>query len=275
MPGKPENARLQHPPPGEAVLPLPRHMRGRDWARRGAIWGALGIAFALLVYFDVALMQWRYRWIPEEPPGWARQVLMGFRDFAQVVPIVTAIAIVLQIDRRRWFIVAAILLAQVLAGIVYNVGKFGVVRSRPYAALVETLATQPGDTPEVMPGADVDPDLPVPRSVDFSPTWEGVQFSLRGEDSRSFPSGHSAAAFAFAGVLAWFYPRLRWTFWVLAAGCATSRYLDAMHWPSDCLAGAVVGYAGAWLALRPYVWALPVIYWRRRVKRRVAAARGA
>jgi membrane-associated phospholipid phosphatase len=68
-----------------------------------------------------------------------------------------------------------------------------------------------------------------------------------GQDS--FPSGHSGAAFAFAAVLARFYPRLRWVFWVLAAGCAVSRSLDAVHWPSDCLAGATIGYAAGWLVL--------------------------
>ena len=58
------------------------------------------------------------------------------------------------------------------------------------------------------------------------------------------------AAFTFAATLAWFYPQLRWMFWILAVGCAASRWIEGLHWPSDCLAGAVIGYLAACLAIR-------------------------
>ena len=53
-----------------------------------------------------------------------------------------------------------------------------------------------------------------------------------------------------AGILAFYYRPARGLLWTLAAGCAISRYLDAVHWPSDCLAGATIGYLAAWAALR-------------------------
>src|SRR5690606_132206 len=89
----------------------------------------------------------------------------------------------------------------------------------------------------------------------------------------AFPSGHSGAAFAFAAVLAWFYPHLRWLFWALAFGCAVSRYLDTVHWPSDCMAGAMLGFLAGWIALRPYLWGLPVRFLRRCRKSRLTARR--
>ncbi len=59
--------------------------------------------------------------------------------------------------------------------------------------------------------------------------------------SDSFPSGHSACAFATAFVLARRWPRLRYVFYLGAAGVAAARVLWLRHFPSDVLAGAAVG----------------------------------
>ena len=65
----------------------------------------------------------------------------------------------------------------------------------------------------------------------------------------SFPSGHATAAFALATVFAHEYPKLSIPCYALASGIALSRvYLDR-HYPSDVLAGAVIGFAMAKLAL--------------------------
>src|SRR5690606_33322450 len=108
-------------------------------------------------------------------------------------------------------------------------------------------------------------------------SWRGLDPSFpKPNDLQSFPSGHTAAAFAFAGVLAWFYPKLREIVYVMAIGCGVTRVVDAQHWASDCVIGACIGYASAWVALRPYVFALPVIWYRRRSKpRRLLAHRQA
>jgi undecaprenyl-diphosphatase len=71
----------------------------------------------------------------------------------------------------------------------------------------------------------------------------------------SFPSGHSAIAFACAGVLAWQAPRLAPALFVLAALIAWSRVYVGVHYPLDVLGGAVLGLLIAtalrWLAANP------------------------
>lgn len=253
--------RLTPPAPDEVVLPLPREMTPTRWAVRIAIWLAVSTAFFVLLRFDLPMMLWRDRVFGGQEGLLRRfdllkQIVQGFREFGQAMVMVVALIVAAAYDRRRRFIILGVLLAQLLAMAVYDPVKWTVVRYRPEAA-GQTI----GELSTLTAGQ----------------MWDGWRFVNRGVGGQSFPSGHSAAAFAFAGVLVWFYPRLRWLFWTLAAGCAVSRYVDGVHWPSDCLAGAVVGYCSAWLALRPYAWVLPIIWYRRRVKRRQAraAVRGA
>lgn len=73
--------------------------------------------------------------------------------------------------------------------------------------------------------------------------------------SYAFPSGHASRAFAMATLIA-FGTRRRWgaTVLVLAGLVGLSRIYLGLHWPSDVLAGAVVGVALAlvmrWVATR-------------------------
>jgi hypothetical protein len=63
----------------------------------------------------------------------------------------------------------------------------------------------------------------------------------------SFPSGHATNAFAFATAVAghydgWVVPTIVYT---MASGVAISRVNDHVHFPSDVLAGALIGRAVA------------------------------
>jgi undecaprenyl-diphosphatase len=57
----------------------------------------------------------------------------------------------------------------------------------------------------------------------------------------AFPSGHSVNAFAAATVLSWFVPGLRVPFFLIAGLVGLSRVVRGSHFPTDVLAGAVLG----------------------------------
>jgi len=102
----------------------------------------------------------------------------------------------------------------------------------------------------------------------------------------SLPSGHSTTAFAAAVALGALFPRARVLFWAYACVIALSRVVLTAHYPSDVIAGAVVGSFGAllvraWFAARRLGFALqadgtvralpgPSLQRIKRVARRVA-----
>jgi membrane-associated phospholipid phosphatase len=71
----------------------------------------------------------------------------------------------------------------------------------------------------------------------------------------SLPSGHATDAFAIAMALGALWPRARPVLWTYAVVIAVSRVVLTAHFPSDVMAGAVVGVVGAllvrdWFAAR-------------------------
>lgn len=61
----------------------------------------------------------------------------------------------------------------------------------------------------------------------------------------SFPSGHAMASFTIGSLLAHRFPHHAWVAWLaygLAATDAVLRYTGKQHFPSDLLAGSVLGY---------------------------------
>ncbi|MFI9155570.1 phosphatase PAP2 family protein [Streptomyces sp. NPDC053367] len=67
-------------------------------------------------------------------------------------------------------------------------------------------------------------------------------------DSSSFPSGHTAAAFAFAGAVAPTWPAMGAVCGASAAVVAAERVLSGAHYPLDVAAGGAIGLAAAALA---------------------------
>lgn len=96
-----------------------------------------------------------------------------------------------------------------------------------------------------------------PYVADGEDHWGGpaAYFSHGGEDTKSFPSGHSATAFALATVVSMQYRHTAWVpvvAYTLATGVGLSRMALDKHWASDVFVGAVVGHFVARLVVRDH-----------------------
>ncbi len=80
--------------------------------------------------------------------------------------------------------------------------------------------------------------------------WTDHPFSTSG---LAWPSSHTMVAFGAATALARLFPRAKWVWYFLAAGCAVTRLLAHAHFFSDVTLGALLGWCtgwGVWLIMR-------------------------
>lgn len=118
----------------------------------------------------------------------------------------------------RAFAAAYVFLAVAVSGIIANLSKYIIGRARP------KLFVEDGSF-----------------AFDFW-SWNA--------DWASFPSGHATTGMALGVALALLFPRLAWVYLCLGFWIAASRPLIGVHYPSDMLAGGLLGGTTAWLLAR-------------------------
>lgn len=75
--------------------------------------------------------------------------------------------------------------------------------------------------------------------------YDDISHAMAPPDKFSFPSGHTAGAFTIAFVFYYFFPILFVPMLVIASLIAFSRIYLGLHYPSDVLAGILIGLIGA------------------------------
>lgn len=81
----------------------------------------------------------------------------------------------------------------------------------------------------------------VMRARPFVDAMDGVVVVGGEASGYSFPSSHATTAFAMAVVLSFFEPRLKGALFVLAVFVSLSRVYMGVHYPTDIVAGAIIG----------------------------------
>lgn len=200
------------------------------------------IIFALLAIAALAVDMPLQQFLRDHPPrGDVARTLMlcEFFGFGWTVAMIILAVWILDhkhiLDYRRWQVVPQLLLYAYGAGLVANLLKCFVARTRP-----RCLADFSGDVWSTFVG--------MPGLID----WQ-----LWTSDIQSFPSGHSATAVGLAIGLGRYYPRGKWLFAVYAAMACMQRVVAEAHFLSDVIIGAAVAVAMASLIeifLIPRTW---------------------
>ena len=81
------------------------------------------------------------------------------------------------------------------------------------------------------------------HEINGIPVLEHIRLLVPCGAGYSFPSSHAANSFGVATLLAFYYRRWSWAFFLFASVMAFSRVSVGVHYPSDVLAGGIVGGA--------------------------------
>jgi undecaprenyl-diphosphatase len=93
-----------------------------------------------------------------------------------------------------------------------------------------------------------------PRPFEIGLTSAGVAANWS-----SFPSGHTLVFFTIIPMVAKKFPKLKTIFWMIAILVGLSRIYLGVHYASDVIAGAFIGYGIGWTFMRieeKYRWSI-------------------
>jgi membrane-associated phospholipid phosphatase len=145
------------------------------------------------------------------------------------------------VDGLRWgplTVMFVLLSAWWMKGVAFvAVGAVGDVRARrplPVATLVAAISVGIGSLIVALLKESIDRARP-------EHAHSNIDAAVATPGSPSFPSGHTATAFAAAAVVGAIYPRLRWPLYALAALVGLSRIYLGVHFALDVAAGAILG----------------------------------
>ena len=219
-------------------------------------WGLGALGFGVLLFLAFRVDRWVYLevsgsvaeatgekvWRFGRPEGGRApkivEVLTLFKRMGEVWFLAIAVVTMLLLaPARRGQVVVLCLAVAVSAAVGQGLLKHSIAKLRPDAELsakdIERLVAGGGEM-TLARGKTFNKG-----SALFRPTFSREHSGL------TFPSGHTALAFAAFAVLARAFPRARWWFLFLASGVAASRVLMGEHFLSDVIAGAGVGYVCA------------------------------
>jgi membrane-associated phospholipid phosphatase len=194
--------------------------------------GVLALVFALtglaLLPCDLLLVRWtRHLEMNSE----LCQLLTFTESFAHglgAMVILLTCAVLIHRQRRRVWLVAGMAFS---AGGIADLLKLTIHRMRP------TLADDVAHITDTFVGMGLTGD-------DAAYAWDYLH--------QSFPSAHTATAFALACGLGWLLGRAHGYFLFLALLASLQRIVTAAHFPSDVMFGAALGVFMASLLLKSY-----------------------
>jgi membrane-associated phospholipid phosphatase len=201
---------------------------------------AIGVVVAAMLITDASAVGWVKR-LPEP-------LVVAFdrmTDFGKSVYFLVPIALLLVAMAVLASPTLTMMSRRVLAAIAVRLGFLFVAIALP--GLVFTIVKRLIGRARPLVEGSADPFL-------YRPLGWSVEYA-------SLPSGHATDAFAIATAIGALWPRTRPIMWTYALLIAVSRVVLTAHFPSDVIAGAVVGTAGAlivrdWFAARRLAFTL-------------------
>lgn len=88
-----------------------------------------------------------------------------------------------------------------------------------------------------------------PRPYLAIPATKKLVSTAHFEDLRSFPSSHALFFFAFFTVVFWNNPLFGAMLWLTGIATGTARVAGGVHWPSDILAGLLMGASAGFVTV--------------------------
>ncbi len=179
----------------------------------------LGVWIVSLLLMDVPLSNFiKTHKLPDQ----VEEAMEFFKCFIKPFPLILlVIAAAISAGAAKWRMIGHLLLGLALTTAFVWAGKLLVSRQRPKWF----------------------------QGTRWEKTFSGYLPGAHNFKFQSIPSGDAALAFAMGLILAYYFPKHRYILYLLATGCALSRIVYQLHYLSDVILGALIGYLVARIVL--------------------------